>query len=51
MDPDNGVRTDEADKRASLGKLAEVGVVKDGSFGLVTGIVKKGSESQANDSR
>lgn len=41
-----GVRTDEADRRASegrrasLGNLAEVGVARDGSFGLlVTGIL------------
>lgn len=34
MEADSGVRTDEADRRASLGKLAEVGVVKDGNFGL-----------------
>lgn len=41
MDADSGVRTEDADSRASLGKLAEVGVVKDGSFGLVAGIVKR----------
>lgn len=35
-----GVRTDEAERRASDGKVAVVGVVKDGSLGLVeTGIV------------
>lgn len=46
MDAESGVRTDEADKRASLGKQAEVGVVSDGSFGrVVTGMVKtKSSE-------
>lgn len=42
MDAERGVRTDEADKRASEGKLPVVGVARDGSFGLVvTGILNK----------
>lgn len=34
-----GVLIDEADSRASDGKLAVVGVLRDGSFGLVAAIV------------
>lgn len=41
-----GVRIDEADRRASEGKVAVVGVVRDGSLGLVEiGIVNEVAKS------